>query len=63
MVSSGEVVVDVCHQNADIGEGSTSEGLFHISTNTHMYLEDSIIVNTKDILLNWRNCMQGLFET
>lgn len=49
ILPGGQVVANACHHNADVGECSTTDGLFHISTNTFMYLEDRVIVNTKDV--------------
>lgn len=46
------------HYNVGIAESSATDGLFHIAADTYMDLEDSSIVNTKDMLLNWNNDMQ-----
>lgn len=50
-------MANACHHNADIGESSAIDSLFHVATDTYMDLEDSSSVNTKDISLNWRNDM------
>lgn len=45
VLHSGQVVANACHHNADVTEGSTTDGVFHIPTDAHMDLEDSINVN------------------
>ena len=54
VVSCGQIVLIACHHNADVGEGSTSDDFFHISTSTYMYLEDSLIVNTMKSCWTWK---------
>ena len=53
ILSCGQVVADACHQNTDVGEGSTTDCVFNVATDTNMDLENNKIVKTKDISLNF----------
>lgn len=54
--------MNACYHNAGIEEGGTIDGVFHVTTDTYMHLEDREFVNTKSTWLIWKNgsFMQGL---